>query len=66
MTETTPFWYRKRTDPPALYLARALGCAEMFSCIGPRIHRDDLGDVAAALELDDVACGFLFAAEEIS
>ena len=46
---TAPTWYRKRTDPGALYTARMLGKADLFASIGARIHKDDMPDVLKAL-----------------
>jgi hypothetical protein len=44
-------WYRKRTDPSALYVARLCGIADVFSCVGELIHVDDIGDVRRLLDV---------------
>lgn len=35
-------WFRKRTDPEAMYVANQCGIKEEFECVGEVLHRDDL------------------------
>lgn len=45
-----PKWYRKRTDPEAIYIATQCGI-DLYHCIGDFIHEDDIGDIRRMLGL---------------
>lgn len=38
-------WYKKKTDPVALYIARQCGIEKEFECLGSVLHADDLEKV---------------------
>lgn len=60
-------WYRKKTDPKALYQAESMGVRLMFEAMGERIHENDMEHLIAMLDFPRaVVLDLLFEKEDLS